>query len=79
MTCSHCAATTTTELTKRTQLGYRTFRCSCAAYLRHPPAHSCVIIHPAVVPTSFILRVFCADERSSHYRYAAPLVEHILR
>ncbi len=28
MTCPHCAATTTTELTKRTQLGYRTFRCS---------------------------------------------------
>src|ERR687894_2183552 len=28
MTCPHCAATTTTDLTKRTQLGYRTFRCS---------------------------------------------------
>ncbi len=28
MTCPHCAATTTVELTKRTQLGYRTFRCS---------------------------------------------------
>src|SRR3712207_9105091 len=28
MTCPHCAATTTTELPKRTQLGYRTFRCS---------------------------------------------------
>ena len=28
MTCPHCTATTTTELTKRTQLGYRTFRCS---------------------------------------------------
>ena len=28
MTCPHCAATTTTELTKRTQLGYRTFRCA---------------------------------------------------
>ncbi len=28
MTCPHCAATLTTELTKRTQLGYRTFRCS---------------------------------------------------
>src|SRR3712207_3641511 len=28
MTCPHCGATTTTELTKRTQLGYRTFRCS---------------------------------------------------
>jgi putative transposase len=28
MTCSHCAAITTTELTKRTQLGYRIFRCS---------------------------------------------------
>lgn len=28
MTCPHCAATTTTELTKRTQLGYRIFRCS---------------------------------------------------
>ena len=27
MTCPHCSATTTTELTKRTQLGYRTFRC----------------------------------------------------
>lgn len=26
MTYPHCAATTTTELTKRTQLGYRTFR-----------------------------------------------------
>ena len=28
MTCPHCAATTTRELVKRTQLGYRTFRCS---------------------------------------------------
>jgi len=28
MTCPHCAATTTSELTRRTQLGYRTFRCS---------------------------------------------------
>ncbi len=28
MTCPHCAATTTTELTKRTQLGYRSFHCS---------------------------------------------------
>jgi putative transposase len=28
MTCPHCAAITTTELTKRTQLGYRIFRCS---------------------------------------------------
>ena len=28
MACPHCAATTTTELTKRTQLGYRVFRCS---------------------------------------------------
>src|SRR5918997_2259758 len=28
MTCTHCATTSTTELTKRTQLGYRTFRCS---------------------------------------------------
>ncbi len=28
MTCPHCTSTTTTELTKRTQLGYRTFRCS---------------------------------------------------
>jgi putative transposase len=28
MTCPHCAATTTTELTKRTQLGYRIFCCS---------------------------------------------------
>ena len=28
MTCPHCAATTPRELTKRTQLGYRTFRCS---------------------------------------------------
>ncbi len=28
MACRHCAATTTTELTKRTQLGYRLFRCS---------------------------------------------------
>src|ERR671933_1050124 len=28
MDCSHCAATTTAELTKRTQLGYRIFRCS---------------------------------------------------
>jgi putative transposase len=28
LTCPHCAATTTTELRKRTQLGYRIFRCS---------------------------------------------------
>ncbi len=28
MTCPHCAATTTTELTQKTQLGYRTFRCA---------------------------------------------------
>ena len=28
MPCPHCAATTTHELMKRTQLGYRTFRCS---------------------------------------------------
>ena len=28
MGCPHCAATTTTELPKRTQLGYRVFRCS---------------------------------------------------
>jgi transposase-like protein len=28
MTCPYCAAITTTELTKRTQLGYRIFRCS---------------------------------------------------
>src|ERR671929_1438528 len=28
MTCPHCAATTTTELPKRTQLGYRSLRCS---------------------------------------------------
>ena len=28
MPCPHCAATTTNELAKRTQLGYRTFRCS---------------------------------------------------
>src|ERR687884_42819 len=28
MACPHCAATTTMELTKRTQLGYRIFRCS---------------------------------------------------
>src|SRR3954451_12270029 len=27
MTCPYCAATTTRELTKSTQLGYRTFRC----------------------------------------------------
>ncbi len=28
MTCPHCAATTTTELPNRTQLGYRIFRCA---------------------------------------------------
>ncbi len=28
MTCPHCAATTSKELTARTQLGYRVFRCS---------------------------------------------------
>jgi putative transposase len=28
MSCPHCAATTTTELTKCTQLGYRCFRCA---------------------------------------------------
>jgi len=28
MTCPYCAATTTTELPKHTQLGYRTFRCA---------------------------------------------------
>ena len=28
MSCPHCAATTTTELPKRTQLGYRTFQCA---------------------------------------------------
>ncbi len=28
MACPHCATTTTTELPKRTQLGYRTFRCA---------------------------------------------------
>ena len=28
MTCPHCAAPTTTELTQQTRLGYRTFRCS---------------------------------------------------
>ncbi len=28
MTCPHCAATTTAELSQRTLLGYRTFRCS---------------------------------------------------
>jgi putative transposase len=28
MTCPHCTATTTTELTQRTHLGYRIFRCS---------------------------------------------------
>ena len=28
MTCPHCSAATTTELTKRTQLGYRIFHCS---------------------------------------------------
>ncbi len=28
MTCPHCAATTTEELMKRTQLGSRIFRCS---------------------------------------------------
>jgi len=28
MACPHCLATTTTELLKRTQLGYRIFRCS---------------------------------------------------
>ena len=28
MPCPHCATTTTTELPKRTQLGYRIFRCS---------------------------------------------------
>ncbi len=28
MTCPHCAATATSELVKRTQLGYRTVRCS---------------------------------------------------
>ena len=28
MACPHCAATTTTELPKRTQLGYRIFRCA---------------------------------------------------
>ncbi len=28
MPCPHCAATRTTELPKRTQLGYRSFRCS---------------------------------------------------
>ena len=27
MACPQCAATTTTELSKRTQLDYRTFRC----------------------------------------------------
>src|SRR5688572_27570009 len=27
MPCPHCAATTTTELTKKTQFGYSTFRC----------------------------------------------------
>lgn len=32
MTCPHCAAATTTELTKRTQLGYRTFRCSACQH-----------------------------------------------
>ncbi len=28
MTCPHCSTTTTTELPKRTQLGYRSVRCS---------------------------------------------------
>ncbi len=28
MACPYCAATTTNELPKRTQLGYRIFRCS---------------------------------------------------
>ncbi|MDP9311026.1 MAG: IS6 family transposase, partial [Chloroflexota bacterium] len=28
MPCPHCAAATTNELTKHTQLGYRTFRCA---------------------------------------------------
>jgi transposase-like protein len=28
MPCPHCATTTTTELPKRTTLGYRTFRCT---------------------------------------------------
>ncbi len=28
MTCRHCSVTTTTEPPKRTQLGYRSFRCS---------------------------------------------------
>jgi len=28
MPCTHCAATTTKELTTKTQLGYQTFRCS---------------------------------------------------
>ncbi len=28
MACPHCAAPTTTELPKRTQLGYRVFRCA---------------------------------------------------
>lgn len=32
MPCPHCSSTTTTEQAKRTQLGYRTFRChGCTA------------------------------------------------
>ncbi len=32
MACPYCSATTTTELAKRTQLGYRTFRCSACRH-----------------------------------------------
>ncbi len=40
MTCSHCTATTSTELLQRAQLGYRIFRCSACHRQHHARTNS---------------------------------------
>lgn len=55
MPCSYCAATTTTELPKRTQLGYRTFRCS--ACRRQFNERTGTLFNDLEYPTDIVLLV----------------------
>jgi transposase-like protein len=55
MTCPHCTATTTTELRKRTQLGYRIFR--CAACRRQFNARTGTPYNYLELPTDIVLLV----------------------
>jgi putative transposase len=55
MNCPHCATITTTELTKRTQLGYRIFRCS--ACRRQFNERTTTLYNELEFPTDIVLLV----------------------